>query len=532
MSYSPFRNRKRGVMLFVGISIFLLFAVIAIYNINQNSYLVDLENDTKNDISTYRNSIENKIVDVASDLILIETLIESNDSLVVSGDSTSFVNSIAGDRMETSLSQWLLVSNIYDQIRIIDNSGMEILRVNYNQGSPVIVDEEDLQDKSDRYYFENSIILDDNQIYMSPLDLNVENGEIEIINGAYKPMIRMATPINDVNGDKAGVLIINYLVDEVFESKYEFDFSQHSEFNVINEDGYFLDSSDESIEFGFMFDDRENEVVSTYHEFDILSNTDDTVTTYTYQDEVYTTVALTENELSEMISEYVGSDISVIAESGDIILFGEIEYEALAQYKSTKLSYTVMAFITVFISFLISKVDDISVSSKKERIKLLEYSAKYDMLTAIPNRASIFEMIDYKLNRGKDMTVMFVDLDGFKNINDSFGHDVGDLALIEGVSRLKSAIRKDDTIARVGGDEFVVLLNNLAIKEVVERIAGQMIKAFSNPFKFGDVETMMGVSIGIVINKNHKDVEEIIKQADEAMYIVKNSTKNNYHIVD
>lgn len=532
LSYSPFKNKKRGAVLFVGMSIVFLLTVIALYNSNQNSFINDLHSRSENDIATYKNNIESRIVDVASDLILIETLIESNESLLITGDSTGFANPIAGARIGESLKQWLVVSNIYDQIRIIDNSGMEIIRVNYNQGSPFIVAEESLQDKSGRYYFENSIILDDNQVYMSPLDLNIENNEIEIVDGKYKPMIRFATPINDLNGVKAGVLIINYLAENIFESLNELDLSEYSSFEVVNEDGYYLDAIDDSIEFGFMFDDGEENVVGTFHDFGILEVAKDTVSLDSHDDELYTIVALSENALSEAITENVGSDISVLAESGDIIMFGEIDYTNISQYKTLKTSYTVIAFLSVFVAFLIAKVDDISIAAKEERIKLLEYSNKHDVLTGIPNRASIFETIEYKLSRGYDLTVMFIDFDGFKNINDSFGHDVGDLALKEGVNRLRNSIRKDDVISRVGGDEFIVLLNNLAIEDVVKRIAKKMIQSFDLPFEFGDIKTKMGVSIGIAINKDSKDVEEVIKRADEAMYIVKNSTKNDFHIAE
>lgn len=127
---------------------------------------------------------------------------------------------------------------------------------------------------------------------------------------------------------------------------------------------------------------------------------------------------------------------------------------------------------------------------------------------------------------------MYIDFDGFKNINDTYGHDIGDLALIEGVKRLKSAVRQDDLVARVGGDEFVVLLNNLSDKFVAERIAKDMIRLFEEPFLLNGCQTEMGISIGIVVNNGFNDAEEIIKSADEAMYIVKNSTKNNYHFTN
>ena len=147
-------------------------------------------------------------------------------------------------------SQWesfLLHQARFDQIRWIDNAGMEQIRVNYNSGSPSTVDERRLQDKSGRYYFKHSINLDHAQIYLSPLDLNIENGRVE---RPLKPVMRLATPVFNKDGDRNGVLILNYL------GKPMLDRLRQTSGNawLVNEQGFWLLGSNDEDEWGWQQD--------------------------------------------------------------------------------------------------------------------------------------------------------------------------------------------------------------------------------------------------------------------------------------
>ena len=108
----------------------------------------------------------------------------------------------------------------------------------------------------------------------------------------------------------------------------------------------------------------------------------------------------------------------------------------MPDYQSLINLYILLLIITIFVSYLIAKISDISNFAKEEKFKMMEYTSKHDLLTGLPNRANIFDLIEYKLKRSHEMTVMFLDFDGFKSVNDTYGHDVGDLALIEGSKRL------------------------------------------------------------------------------------------------
>ncbi len=141
---------------------------------------------------------------------------------------------------------------MYDQIRWIDEAGQEQVRVNYAGGKAVVVPGSRLGNKSKRYYFMDTIRLSPGEVYVSPLDLNIEDGEIEI---PYKPMLRMAGPVFADSGRKRGIVILNYYAKEMLDEATE-SISDHA--MVLNRDGYWLRSPAAIDEFGFMFDKSDN----------------------------------------------------------------------------------------------------------------------------------------------------------------------------------------------------------------------------------------------------------------------------------
>lgn len=146
-------------------------------------------------------------------------------------------------------------SNYYDQVRLIGPSGMELVRVDYNQGDPSIVPTRLLQNKSNRYYFLNTAKITDESIYISPLDLNMEGGEVEI---PLKPMIRFGKPLRDDSGNLKGVIVLNYL-GSIFLDKFREQMAvAPGDFFLINADGYWLSNPDHELEWGFALDHHRN----------------------------------------------------------------------------------------------------------------------------------------------------------------------------------------------------------------------------------------------------------------------------------
>ncbi len=139
---------------------------------------------------------------------------------------------------------------LYDQIRLLDVKGREKLRVNFNDGDPAIVPALELGDKSGRYYFKKAIGLNKGEVYVSPLDLNVEQGKVE---KPYKPMIRFATPVFDLSGKKKGVVVLNYFGGRLLEHFESVASGSSGEIVFLNSEGYWLFSPRSEDEWAFMF---------------------------------------------------------------------------------------------------------------------------------------------------------------------------------------------------------------------------------------------------------------------------------------
>jgi len=164
--------------------------------------------------------------------------------------------------------------------------------------------------------------------------------------------------------------------------------------------------------------------------------------------------------------------------------------------------------------------------------KQLGELAHFDELTGLPNR-SLFQdrleqvRIHTHRNRGR-FALLFVDLDGFKEVNDSYGHQAGDAVLREVARRLAQGVRESDTVARLGGDEFVIILNDLKHLDEPQVVARKLLEMFAQPFILGDVHCKLGISIGVSIYPDHAtETEALISRADAAMYQAKQHGKNN-----
>lgn len=156
----------------------------------------------------------------------------------------------------------------------------------------------------------------------------------------------------------------------------------------------------------------------------------------------------------------------------------------------------------------------------EEQIRHLVY---YDALTQLPNRKMMLENLNILLEKkNNSFAVLFIDLDGFKSINDIYGHQVGDMVLKNVADTIKGVIGTDDTISRIGGDEFIISLGNLKSNTYIEEIAGRIQKALKKPFIYNEESLIIGASIGISIFPEHgEDTDTLVNNADLAMYKVK-----------
>jgi diguanylate cyclase (GGDEF)-like protein/PAS domain S-box-containing protein len=171
------------------------------------------------------------------------------------------------------------------------------------------------------------------------------------------------------------------------------------------------------------------------------------------------------------------------------------------------------------------------ISERKKYEEQLEYQAHHDGLTTLPNRNLLVDRIHQALlmsqRNGHQVAVFFIDLDNFKFINDSLGHDVGDELLKIAAERLVACVRAGNTVARQGGDEFVIMISDPDVADVADRIAGDIQKAISQPFRINEHELVITCSIGISISpRDGENAQILLKNADLAMYQAKEQGRN------
>ncbi|MEN8177552.1 MAG: EAL domain-containing protein [Pseudomonadota bacterium] len=173
------------------------------------------------------------------------------------------------------------------------------------------------------------------------------------------------------------------------------------------------------------------------------------------------------------------------------------------------------------------------ITERKQAEELIKYQLYHDLLTNLPNRTLFRDRLNMALAQskrsGKRIAVLYLDMDRFKIINDSRGHFVGDELLQQVANRLKTGLREADTLARVGGDEFNLLIPEINSEDDARTLAKKILSLFSEPFHIGEEEIFVSFSIGISLYPDHGDTREaLIKNADIAMYQVKYSGKNGY----
>lgn len=185
----------------------------------------------------------------------------------------------------------------------------------------------------------------------------------------------------------------------------------------------------------------------------------------------------------------------------------------------------------VLTHYLIIKTD---ITQRKEQDQKILRQARYDALTELPNRTLAMDRLAQGViqarRSGEQLAVMFIDLDGFKNVNDSLGHEMGDKLLIQAAQRLKNAVRESDTVARLGGDEFLVIMSQLETRQACQPVLAKIQQQFSMPFKLGSSEADVTPSIGLaVFPEDGQDGAILLRNADLAMYQAKEAGRNTYH---
>gem|GEM_PF-3442897 len=757
----------RVLLQFTPVALFVLTLSYLVYRNEVQSIYADME------------SHREELVEMRAELGKAVDLI-ARDLLYLSNKNSfrAFISQPQGHSSSHNIeSDWrVFISHkkIFDQLRWIDETGRERIRINFNDGYPDIVTNSALQDKSGRYYFRDSNTLPQGSVYLSAFDLNMEHGAIDV---PIKPVLRLATPVFDYQGNRRGVVVLNYLGKHLLQQLHRVHGSQ---LWLLNSSGYWMVGPSADMEWGFMIGQSEH---SMTHHYPVAWERISAEASGVFEDAsgywVYETIApanslgqdimavVNENirwplvyhqprerympSIDGLYKQLIGATIFVllviffmlvnlvrarqaedmargltraaeaetiaflqqspdplfsIDSEGDIVKANQAAVEFFGYPESVLLSMRVEDLMPVrfradhvkqraefsrrsdkrrmstalkqtallangeerdvsvnlnhFLSVegetlftatvrdvtedqrmrklleaseeqmrflmqnsptaaciltldhlrlvysnpayrrlachdprnlneielaaqhvdvrafaqVVKRVDagetvhvgltelDIpergrfwvmasympmhyygqgcmlawfaNITEMKQYQDQLEYQAQYDILTGLPNRALLQDRLSHALQqtlrRGGHMAVVFIDLDGFKQVNDRFGHEAGDYLLITLAQRMQKSLRESDTIGRLGGDEFVAILGDLTQPDDCLPLIERILAVTSEVVVYQGDGLKVSSSLGITLYPQQQDVacNELLVQADEAMYLAKRAGKNRY----
>lgn len=425
---------------------------------------------------------------------------------------------------------------IYDQVRFIDKTGMERVRVNYNSGTPVVVPLEKLQSKANRYYFEDCFALDRTEIFISPFDLNIEQGKIE---QPLKPMIRIGTPVFDDHDQKRGVVLVNYFGSDLLERIKKLDRYSEGHSMLLNDKGYWLLSPYTDQEWGFMFQDEQKTLAMTdpIAWRKIMEGGQGSLETdqgiYSFR----TVYPLENHALRSSDGASTADGASTIQVGHDEYHWHVVSFIPTDMIVSKKHGYLVNFFLIGAGLYTFTAIGALITAFAVTKQRLyqdqLKAMALFDPMTNLPNRTLFFDrlsMIENDARRyDKSFCLLYIDLDGFKEINDKMGHEAGDELLKQVGEIFQGVCRKSDTVARIGGDEFAIIYAEYKSVASIKSFADRIIDALAQPITISAGVARIGASIGIACFPEDSDnVEELLSRADKAMYSSKHQGRNNY----
>jgi len=485
---------------------------------------------TSDDVAVHADAFHQEFKSIVSDL----KILSSNHELqkIVNGLEEANASLLANEYLP-----FIADKKTYDKIQFINDKGIEVIRVDFNNGKPAVVPPNQLQDKSKRYYFKEISHLKKGKIYLSPFDLNVEHGMIE---QPLKPLIRFGMPIFNERGEKRGIIVLSCLGQNFIKYLDKFRHNAPGYDMLVNDDGYFLKAMRSEDEWGFMFPERSDKTFANL--YGARWNKINKTQAGQFMDEQGLFTFATIFPLDE-VGSGASSGQSKAKRSGIKAIDRSHYMLKIICFTPTEdikgLTHELKMMLILFDSLfaLLSGIGTwfLARTMVKRRIAEdhIEHMAHFDLLTGLPNRPLLYDRMDIALKNAErnnlHLAVLFLDLDGFKKVNDSLGHDAGDQVLIEVAHRLAHCVRGSDTVARLGGDEFVLVLSSPIDLEASIAIAAQIIDRLSEPIMFHDSLCLVGASIGIAIYPNDGETQDaLLSRADSAMYAVKESGKNTY----
>ena len=480
-----------------------------------------------------------------------------------------------GDELAALFEAMMRANPSYFQIRLIsaNDNGLERVRVDREDNGIIRVQGDDLQEKGHFAYVSGALTRPAGVTYLSRVVINHERGAHA---GLEQPTVILAMPVVDAAGQAQGAVVINVDLNSVFATLAA-DLPKDYQLFLTNGKGDFLIHPDPRQAFGF---DKGRRVLLQ----DEFAATHDLVAGKA------TEVMVEANDGryagAPLVASFVGRAVKVSSDEDSFIL-GLAQPLTAVLVQSNRLGIVILQLVIglCLVSILlaawvaravtrpinamglavqgfardhqsermqnlaVSRRDEIGVLARsvrqmqneirqqlqdlQENRAELEHMARHDVLTGLPNRRAFHERLEHALSRsqrsGERFALFFIDVDNFKSINDRWGHDGGDALLKIVALRLVATTRKVDAIARMGGDEFVVLLDNPAQREDVAHIAEKLLESVRSPILYRGHELQIGFSIGISLYpEDGRTATELMARADHAMYQAKDAGRNGF----
>jgi diguanylate cyclase (GGDEF)-like protein len=471
--------------------------------------------------------------------------------------------------LAATFSAMLSVHPEYFQIRLIsaDRNGLELVRVDRDGKNLTRVRAGDLQEKSHYPYVFESLHLKRGEVRLSKITINHEVGAHS---GLNKPSLRVVTPVVADDGRLLGLIVINIDLNGLFgflkaglPSSYQVYLS--------NQSGDFLVHPDSSQTFGFdqgrriLVQDAFQPVLAL-----IQGNSQKIVFNIgaTQQqpgmNAAFVRLPFGGTAKNRFVILGLSQPLDNIARETSRLGMDTIKIVLVFSMLALILSAVVARVVTGPLNAIVSAINRFSkervistlplarndelgllsrsfhdmqgeiiehLSELNESRKVLDHLARHDTLTGLPNRRMFFDRLEHAIansrRSGKQLAVLYIDLDQFKEINDTLGHGVGDAVLASVASLMKSAVREVDTVARLGGDEFVILLDTIDDPQHVTGIIRKLHDLFQRPMRIEGHELQVQASIGAgIFPRDGKDADELMQNADRAMYSSKKDRRD------
>jgi diguanylate cyclase (GGDEF)-like protein len=539
------------------------------YHANRTMLVEQAEQNLLTSTQVLSQRLSSSMADTAADVLVLAGLPSSAD-VARNDDGTG--DNPGRERVAHTFARFMKYHPEYLQIRLIARGhyGLELVRYDRDGSAAVRVQGDALQEKGVFPYVFETLALAPGHIYVSPITVNHEHGAHS---AEGKPTLRIATPIVEPDGSVVGVLVIDVDLASLLKS-LQVDIPGDYQVYLANEWGDFLIHPDPSQTFGF---DKGRRILMQ----------DSFGATRPLFDKGAPSVALNGFDHPKQAAGHVYAFIRRpfgVSEGNRFVVLGLSEPLHDVLLGANRLGGSIVRMVLIFsvlaivlaIAFAraltqplqvlalaathffsdkaptrlpLSRTDEIGILARcfermRGEIKTqmaslyhkqdeLEHLASHDPLTGLPNRKRFMERLDASIREaaesGAQLAVLFVDLDRFKQINDQFGHAIGDAVLVAVSRRLQHVLRSGDVVARLGGDEFIVLVKGLQASDAVLTIAAKIKRALDEALVIHEQAMVIGASIGISqYPQDGLDAEALLSSADAAMYAAKSDSHATY----